>query len=101
MLALLTASLFCGVPPFHPDDAPLYGVTFADASEGWAVGSEGVILHTIDGGATWDRQSSGTRATLRAVGFLTPYTGWAVGREDTPGGSVGVVLMTRDGGLKW
>jgi photosystem II stability/assembly factor-like uncharacterized protein len=34
--------------------------------------------------------------------FLTPYSGWAVGRVELPGGgSAGVVLGTSDGGLKW
>jgi photosystem II stability/assembly factor-like uncharacterized protein len=85
------------------DDAGLRAVQFVDASEGWAVGDEGVVWHTIDGGRNWERQPTGVRASLRSVHFLDPYTGWAVGREELPhnGGSVGVVLMTRDGGLKW
>ena len=35
--------------------------------------------------------------------FLNPYTGWVVGREELPNGSgsAGVVLFTKDGGLKW
>ena len=83
-------------------DATLRAVQFADESEGWAVGDDGVILHSIDGGDTWERQVSGTRASLRAVKFLNPYTGWAVGRTDRPeGGSAGVILHTTDGGLKW
>ena len=57
------------------DDAALHAVQFVDANEGWAVGDEGVIWHTIDGGGTWERQPSGTRASLRAVSFVTPFTG--------------------------
>jgi photosystem II stability/assembly factor-like uncharacterized protein len=83
------------------DDAPLRAVQFVDANEGWAVGDDGIILHTIDGGKTWDRQKSGTRASLRSVQFLTPYTGWVAGRIDKPTGSVGVLLHTTDGGLTW
>ena len=37
-------------------------------------------FETRDGGATWERQPTGTLASLRAVRFLTPYFGWAVGR---------------------
>ena len=50
-----------------------------------------------------ERQKSGTRGSLRAVHFQTPYTGWAVGRTETAngGGSIGVMLRTTDGGLKW
>jgi photosystem II stability/assembly factor-like uncharacterized protein len=33
---------------------PLLDVWFRDASEGWAVGAYGMIVHTRDGGATWE-----------------------------------------------
>lgn len=87
----------------HVEDAALRSVYFIDAQEGWAVGDDGVILHTIDAGGHWERQMSATRASLRSVHFLTPFVGWAVGREEIPYGmgSVGVLLFTRDGGLKW
>jgi photosystem II stability/assembly factor-like uncharacterized protein len=88
----------------HFDDAALYAVQFADAEgrEGWAVGDEGVIWHTIDGGRNWERQPSGVRASLRSVCFLNPYVGWVAGREElTGGGSAGVLLYTKDGGLHW
>lgn len=84
------------------DDATLRAVQFIDAKEGWAAGDEGIILHTIDGGQSWERQVTGVRASLRSVCFLDPYVGWAVGREELPsGGSLGVVLFTRDGGVEW
>jgi photosystem II stability/assembly factor-like uncharacterized protein len=87
----------------HVDDAALHAVQFVDANEGWAVGDEGVVWHTIDGGKTWDRQATGVRASLRSVQFLNPYVGWIAGREELPAGSgsVGVLLYTRDGGMKW
>jgi photosystem II stability/assembly factor-like uncharacterized protein len=85
------------------EDAALRAVQFWDNREGWAVGDEGVIWHTIDGGKHWERQPSGVRASLRSLHFLDPYTGWVVGREELPNGSgsTGVVLFTKDGGLKW
>jgi photosystem II stability/assembly factor-like uncharacterized protein len=87
--------------PFF-NDAALRAVQFVDDKEGWAVGDDGGIWHTIDGGGNWERQPSGVRASLRAIHFLSPYTGWVVGREELPGGaSRGVVLATTDGGLKW
>src|SRR5262245_15126159 len=84
-------------------DAALHAVQFVDKNEGWAVGDEGAIWHTIDGGRSWDRQPTGVRASLRSLHFLNPFTGWVVGREELPhgSGSVGVILFTRDGGLKW
>jgi photosystem II stability/assembly factor-like uncharacterized protein/tetratricopeptide (TPR) repeat protein len=85
------------------DDAALHAVQFVDANEGWAVGDDGVVWHTIDGGRNWERQPSGVRAGLHSVHFLDPFTGWVAGREELPhnGGSVGVLLVTHDGGLKW
>src|SRR5579885_2947222 len=46
-------------------DAPLHAVQFVDTNEGWAVGDEGVVWHTIDGGQNWERQPTPTRASLR------------------------------------
>ncbi len=86
----------------HFGDAPIRCIQFADENEGWAAGDDGVMWHTINGGKTWERQSTGTRASLRAIHFLNPYSGWAVGRTELPGGgSAGIVLGTSDGGLKW
>ncbi len=81
----------------------LHAVHFVDAKEGWTAGDDGVIQHTIDGGKTWEPQTSGTKASLRSIAFLDESTGWIVGRHEKPygGGSVGVVLFTRDGGIKW
>src|SRR5437764_9860153 len=89
--------------PRHFDDAALRAVQFVDAREGWAVGDEGVVWHTIDGGQNWERQPTGVRASLRSVHFLNPYIGWIAGREERPHGegSAGVLLFTRDGGMKW
>ncbi len=106
-LLLAAASVFVmAVPAFAQptvafDDAGLHAVQFVDASEGWACGADGAVWHSIDGGKTWERQKTGTRASLRGIHFVTPYTGWAVGRIDTPAGSVGVMLKTTDGGIKW
>lgn len=87
----------------YPEDATLRAVHFVDAKEGWAVGDEGVVWHTIDGGQTWEKQHTGVRASLRSVTFLNPYLGWIAGREEMPfgRGSVGVLMFTQDGGEKW
>ena len=106
-LLLAVASVFAAAgsalaqPAVAFDDAGLHAVQFVDASEGWACGDDGAVWHSIDGGKTWERQKTGTRASLRGVHFVTPYTGWAVGRTDTPAGSVGVLLKTTDGGVRW
>jgi photosystem II stability/assembly factor-like uncharacterized protein len=104
-LAVVVVALFglrAGAqPPVAFDDAGLHAVHFVDASEGWACGDDGAIWHTVDGGKNWERQPTGTRASLRGIHFTTPYHGWAVGRVDAPNGtSVGVLLKTTDGGVK-
>ena len=74
--------------------ATLYDVHFATPDRGWAVGAEGVIVSTQDGGASWKPQTSGTSQTLYSVHFATPDRGWAVGAE-------GVIVSTQDGGASW
>lgn len=103
LLVAVAVSPAVAVPPVFPDDAPLRAVKFVDAKEGWVAGDHGIIFHTIDGGQTWERQPTPTRASLRGLYFLTPYTGWAVGRTELPNrfGSAGVVLTTADGGATW
>lgn len=84
------------------EDAALRAVQFWDQNEGWAVGDEGTVWHTIDGGQTWERQPTGVRSSLRSLQMLNPYVGWVVGREELPnGGSTGTILFTKDGGLNW
>lgn len=104
-VVVLAAPIFpvFAAPPVCLEDAPLRSVCFADKREGWAVGDHGVVWHTIDSGKTWEIQRSGTRASLRAVHFLTPYIGFAVGRVELPhdAGSHGVVIRTEDGGATW
>ncbi len=79
---LATALVFLGLAAAsrgadhrHFEDAPLHAVQFVGEKEGWAVGDDGVILHSIDGGETWERQATGLRASLRSVHFLNPFTG--------------------------
>ena len=87
----------------YPQDAALRAVQFLDADIGYAVGDEGVILKTIDGGKTWELLPSGVRGSLRSVHMLTPLAGWVVGREELShgAGSAGIVLCTQDGGESW
>ena len=66
-----------------------------DATTGYAVGSNGTILKTTDGGDNWNSQSSGTIWDLWAVHFpVDATTGYAVV-------SNGTILKTTDGGDNW
>jgi photosystem II stability/assembly factor-like uncharacterized protein len=104
-LALIVGVTMSEAAPVRQErwsDACLRAVYFVDASEGWAVGDDGVVWHSIDGGSTWERQPTATRASLRAIYFVNPFVGWIVGREERPNGSSsGVILFTSDGGIRW
>jgi photosystem II stability/assembly factor-like uncharacterized protein len=81
----------------------LYGVYFLDAQTGWAVGSQGTLLHTTDGGATWKAQYSPTLDTIRAVHFFDRETGWLVCERHLAGaeGAGSYLYFTNDGGGEW
>lgn len=74
----------------------LNDVYFSDNQTGWAVGDDGIIVNTTDGGQTWNTQASGATDKLRAVFFIDSNTGWAVG-----GMSNKTMLKTTDGGSNW
>lgn len=79
-----------------PTRVLLTAVSFPDPQHGWAVGHNGVILATSDGGATWQRQDDGKglETVLLDVRFLSPSTGFAVG-------AYGKFLTTSNGGKLW
>ncbi|RJG04483.1 glycosyl hydrolase [Noviherbaspirillum sedimenti] len=45
-----------------PVSSDLLAVTFSSPQKGWAVGHDGVVLHTADGGANWVKQLDGSSA---------------------------------------
>lgn len=67
---------------------------FLDEKNGWAVGNNGQIKHTEDGGITWEAQNSGTESGLWSVLFVDDTTGFAAGKNKT-------LLRTYDGGSNW
>ena len=74
----------------------LTDVFFVDNQTGWAVGNDGTIVNTTDGGQTWTSQTSGVTDVLRAIFFIDANTGWAVG-----GSTNRTMVKTTDGGLNW
>jgi photosystem II stability/assembly factor-like uncharacterized protein len=45
-----------------PVSSDLVAVNFPTPKSGWAVGHDGIVLHTIDGGESWSRQLDGRSA---------------------------------------
>ena len=59
-----------------------------------AVGDHGMIVRSVDDGATWQQASVPVSTLLTEVDFADDRLGWAVGHG-------GVILATTDGGLNW
>ena len=70
----------------------LYAIYAADEKMAWAVGDNGVILKTKDGGKNWISTKAGKN--LMAVDFIDEKTGWAVGDN-------GTIIKTINGGKTW
>ena len=87
----------------------LDGVSFPDANDGWVVGTDAqgngssVILHTSDGGATWQPQQSNLSGELDGVDFIDASTGWAISYDNMGMGMAAPLTMehTTDGGQTW
>ncbi|MCU0371194.1 MAG: YCF48-related protein, partial [Bacteroidales bacterium] len=79
----------------------MMGIDFVNASTGWAAGgaeisdgvTEGVILHTSDGGENWEVQKT-LPDPMMAVDFINENEGWAVGDN-------GAIRHTTNGGANW
>jgi len=68
-------------------------IHFVDNNNGWAVGDNGIIIHTTDG-INWSTQQTNPAYILTDVFFLNAQEGWAVG-------SGGTILHTTNGGSTW
>jgi photosystem II stability/assembly factor-like uncharacterized protein len=79
-------------------DHDLFAVSCIDNEVGWAVGADGSILHTQDGGWSWPAQHSGVTSTLRAVSFAFDDAGAEIGLAVGDGATL---LTTSDGGERW
>ena len=79
-----------------PVQAMLNRVRFYDDKLGWAVGHDGSVLKTSDGGKSWALIHSDTQwgKPFYDILFVTPQTGFVVGANS-------VFKRTDDGGQTW
>jgi len=81
-----------------PTDTSIVGtlrsVCAVDNNVAWAVGENGILLKTDNGGVTWLTQPAPTSYTIREIKFLTQKIGLLVG----DGGSL---YKTDNGGTSW
>lgn len=88
---------------FKSSDTEGDDIFFTDTLDGWMTQDEGYVVHTSDGGTTWDRVHTGTTRDLGSVFFTDRYTGYFTGRygtilkTTTGGGVTGVEHETYDG----
>jgi len=92
--ALLGATNDTNRPLSTPVTDSLLDVHAVDTNYVWAVGENGLILTTENGGQTWSIQASGTRNKLNSVFFYSSSIGWAVGDS-------GIIVRTSSGGVRW
>lgn len=84
----------------------LHSVFFVDEARGWAVGSRGAMLSTVDGGATWRVMPPPSADALRDIFFTDERTGWIVCERSlyqlrTNDERRSYLLKTTDGGRTW
>ena len=68
-------------------------IQFVDKNNGWAAG-QGGIIHSTDGGKTWEIQIPESRYNLWWLNLTDKNKGWAVGGD-------GTILKTDNGGIKF
>src|SRR6185295_7318408 len=81
---------------------------FPDVQHGWAVGLDGLLMRTSDGGATWEAvRGNPAVGSLEAMGFLEALKGaglYSIAVEGDYGlavGDLGMILVSNDGGATW
>ncbi len=86
-----------------PQGDTIGAASFHSPDLGWAVGMTQGILHTTDGGMTWERQRFGPPFGFFDVCFCKANKGCAVGESSTDGGFTGdsIIWRTNDGGKTW
>jgi photosystem II stability/assembly factor-like uncharacterized protein len=84
----------------------LHSVFFLNQKKGWAVGSKGALLTTVDGGSTWKINPRPTEDSLQDVYFSSEQNGWLVCEANiyelkTREAPRTYLLHTTDGGSTW
>jgi photosystem II stability/assembly factor-like uncharacterized protein len=84
----------------------LHAVFFLDQSRGWAVGSKGTVLQTLDGGNTWKPRGASIEDVVRDIFFIDEKTGWLVVEVNayqlkTQQDPRAYLMKTTDGGENW
>jgi photosystem II stability/assembly factor-like uncharacterized protein len=84
----------------------LRAVFFLDQNRGWAVGSKGTLLKTVDGGQNWKANTAPTISIVRDIFFLDEQNGWLVCEANqyelkSSLDARAYLMKTIDGGENW
>jgi photosystem II stability/assembly factor-like uncharacterized protein len=81
-----------------PTDVELRGLSVVSPSVVWASGQRGTIVRTVDGGATWSRDTipGASALDLRAIAATSATTAHAISIADSSR-----IYRTTDGGRSW
>jgi photosystem II stability/assembly factor-like uncharacterized protein len=77
-----------------PTSNALFDVSFISPVKGWAVGQNGTMLVTTNGGSGWLSLISPTSSNLNDINFVDTLRGLIVGDNNT-------IFSTTDGGASW
>jgi photosystem II stability/assembly factor-like uncharacterized protein len=72
----------------------LFAVESWGSNDAWIAGFEKIIMHTPDGGQSWETQQSPILADLYDICFVDTDSGWIVGQR-------GTILHTSNSGATW
>jgi photosystem II stability/assembly factor-like uncharacterized protein len=81
-------------PSDYTQIGKLRSISTIDKNTVWAVGDDGILIKTTNGGVNWLSQPTPTSAPIYAVKFLSATYGFIAGGNAT-------LFKTEDGGAKW
>jgi photosystem II stability/assembly factor-like uncharacterized protein len=81
-----------------PVSSDLVALQFVDAEYGWAVGHDGIVLRTVDGGRSWTKQLDGRQAAASALAWYKKRS--AAGDPDAATGLEEAQRLIDDGADK-
>ncbi len=77
----------------YPTNKGLYDTHFITENKGWIVGKYGTVMHTGNGGESWDLQYYDSTKLFRSVFFIDENDGWVGGKN--------YLIHTVTGGDSW
>lgn len=81
----------------YPQANTLEDVKWVSETKAFAIGDRGVLVRTLDGGATWEVMPQLITYNYETLWFSSPLIGYAAGTLN----NAGIIIKTIDGGETW